>query len=139
MRSFFLSLLLLIFPLRAFSSVEILSLLPNPAGKDEDGEYIELQNTGCHDADISGYTLADAGNKVYPIPQGSILSHGQSKKFSYAETKIALNNTGDEAVYLRDSLGNLVDEVHYTGTQKDDVPIVLSVTLENCEMPSTSS
>lgn len=139
MQKILVALLVLLFPVNAMASVEIVSLLPNPAGKDEDGEYIEIQNIGCNDVDISGYTLADANGKPYSIPQGSILSHGQSRKFPHSETKIMLNNSGVEAVYLRDSFGNLIDEVQYTGTQKDDIPIILSVTIEHCEVPTINS
>lgn len=125
--------------MRAFASVEIIELLPNPAGKDEDGEYIEIRNTGCESVDISGYNLSDASSKTYIIPSWTILNKQENRRFPYSETKIGLNNSGDEAVYLRDMSGNMIDEVHYSETQKDDVVITISLTDEVCISPEETS
>jgi len=69
MKSFFLACFLAIFlPVQSFASVYISTLLPNPAGDDTLGEYIEIRNTGCVAVDISGYRIFDASGKTYIIP-----------------------------------------------------------------------
>ena len=133
MERFLLSIVLIfLLPFQACAGVYFSSLLPNPAGKDEDGEYIEIRNTGCESVDISGYQLSDASGKNYSIPSGSTLNKQENRKFPYSETNIQLNNSGDEGVFLRDTWGNIVDEVHYSGTQKDNVIVSLSLTDVDC-------
>ncbi|MDD2693372.1 MAG: lamin tail domain-containing protein [Candidatus Gracilibacteria bacterium] len=126
------TILIFLVPFQSFASVYISTLLPNPAGKDEEGEYIEIRNTGCESVDISGYSLSDASGKNYPIPNGTILGQQENRRFPYSETNIQLNNSGDESVFLKDPGGNLVDEVHYSGTQKDAVVITFSLTDADC-------
>ena len=104
MERFLLSIVLIfLIPFQSFASISFSSFLPNPAGKDEDGEYIEIRNTGCESVDISGYQLSDASGKNYSIPSGSILNKQENRKFPYSETNIQLNNSGDEGVFLRDT------------------------------------
>lgn len=94
MGRFLLSLLLLCsLPMQSFAGIYISTLLPNPTGKDEDGEYIEIRNTGCESVDISGYQLSDASGKDYLIPSGINLSKQENQKFPYSETNIQLNNS----------------------------------------------
>lgn len=94
MRCFLLStILIFLVPFQSFASVYISTLLPNPAGKDEEGEYIEIRNTGCESVDISGYSLSDASGKNYPIPNGTILGQQENRRFPYSETNIQLNNS----------------------------------------------
>lgn len=119
-------------PLQLFAGVYLSSLLPNPVGDDTLGEYIEIRNTGCESVDISGYILSDASKKTYTIPSGTIVVSREAIRFIYATTNIALNNSGDESVFLKDVLGGIVDEVHYSGTQKDDITITLLLTDEVC-------
>lgn len=140
MGRFLLSIVLIfLVPFQSFAGIYFSSLLPNPAGKDEDGEYIEIRNTGCESVDISGYQFSDASGKSYLISSGISLSKWENRKFPYSETNIQLNNSWDESVFLKDSWGNMVDEVHYSGTQKDDVIIAFSLTDENCIPPENVS
>ncbi len=81
--------------------LEISEILPNPFGSD-DMEFIEIYNPGSVAINISGLKLDDeeGGSKPYTIPDGTILNAGQVKNFWREDTKIALNNTGDEARLL---------------------------------------
>lgn len=133
MRRFLLAILLIIIiPTETFASVVFESLLPNPAGEDTLGEYIELRNIGCTAIDIGNYTLSDASGKSYSIPSSTSLSSHESRKFFYSETKIALNNTGNESVSLKDPYGVLLESYEYSGTQKDNIVIMISFTDDDC-------
>ncbi len=89
----------------------ISELLPDPAGKDADGEFIEIENVADVDAEIEGWRIADAKGKTYVIPAMRIAAHG-SRAFVYAETKISLVNAA--AWYaLQDASGVIVDTASY--------------------------
>lgn len=124
--------LIIMIPTQAFSAVGFFSLLPNPVGKDEDGEYIELRNIGCEVVDISGFSLSDASGKVYVFPTWTSIASHENGKYTYSETKIALNNSGNESIYLKDAGWNIMSETQYSGTQKDGAVIILSPMDENC-------
>ncbi len=129
------------FPLELFASVGFFSLLPNPAGDDALGEYIEIRNTGCAESDISGYSITDAGGKKYTFPMGQAISSHMTIHLEYATTKIPLNNSWDESVMLRDGIGNTIDLYSYSGTQRDDVIITLPIIDDICSVdpPDTGS
>ena len=66
-----------------------------------------------------------------------IASH-ENQRFLYRETKIVLNNTGNESVYLRSATGLLIDTYSYSGTQRDDVVLRISLIDEVCStLPQT--
>jgi hypothetical protein len=134
-KSFHIFLSYVLIPVHVFASIEISSLLPNPSWDDALGEYIEMRNTWCDSVDVSGYRLSDLSWKTYIIPSGTHFSSHESKKFLYSETKIALNNSWEEAVFLRDTLWNIVDEYRYSGTQKDDIILTVSLTDTDCSVP----
>lgn len=52
--------------------------------------------------DISGYSLSDLSGKTYILPSGTNINSHENRSFPYSETKIALNNSGNESVYLKD-------------------------------------
>ncbi len=136
MSRFFLSILLILaFPLHIFATVNISSLLPNPLWDDTLGEYIELRNTGCSSVDISGYSLSDLSGKTYILPSGTNIDSHTNKSFPYSETKIALNNSGNESVYLKDKNWTLIDSYNYSGTQRDNVILSISLTDDTCSAP----
>jgi hypothetical protein len=116
-----------------FASVELISLLPNPAWDDALGEYIEIRNTGCADIDVTRYTLSDLSGKTYILPS-YILKIKENKRFLYSETKIALNNSWDESVFLRDTSGNTIDSYSYSGTQKDNIVLNIGYNDTDCAL-----
>jgi len=87
--------------------------LPNPKGKDEDGEWIEIYNAGRKELNLDGWFLddIDGGSKPYKIKEKIILP-GEYLVFSRQETKIALNNNFD-SVRILDPEGNLFFEISY--------------------------
>lgn len=131
-RFFLATLLMILIPTETFGSVVFQSLLPNPAWDDTLGEYIEIRNTGCTSIDIWNYSLSDASGKTYTLPSGTSLTSQGSRRFPYSETKIALNNSGNESVYFKDPSNNLLDSYQYSGTQKDNVVITISLTDDSC-------
>jgi hypothetical protein len=137
--------LMIIVPVRWFAQVGFITLLPNPRWDDTLGEYIELRNRGCITIDISGYRISDLSGKSYGIPEGMMISSHETRRWLYSETKIALNNSSEEAVYLKDRTGTLIDEYHYSGTQRDDVILEIGGTDEECPVvapddpPSTAT
>jgi len=100
-------------------AVFISRLIPNPAGKDAEGERITLFNDSTGAVSVSGWSLSDASGKAYIIGAHTIESGGEYT-LEYAQTKISLNNTGD-TLTLKDAAGNIIDSVSYTGSVADDV------------------
>ena len=121
-------------PFASFASVEFFALLPNPLGDDTLGEYIEIRNTGCKNVDIGGYRLYDAANKTYIIPAGTNIWSHTNITFPYRETKISLNNNGNESITLTDTTGRVIDTESYSGTQRDNVVIYLTTTDDGCSV-----
>lgn len=73
-RFFLATLLMILIPLELFARVGFFELLPNPAGDDTLGEYIQIRNLGCDTLDIGGYTLSDASGKLYTLPSGTMIA-----------------------------------------------------------------
>ena len=99
----------------------IQEFLPNPAGKDANGEYILLFNDGQVAISLSGWSVKDLSGKTFKL--SGKLEAGASLKLTAMQTKINLNNTG-ETVSLFDAGGKLVDSLSYSGTAGEDVPIL---------------
>jgi len=105
-----------------FSDTIIISeIFPNPPGKDnqeENYEWIELHNTSEKDVNLKGWQIDDVlnkGSKPYVIKENNIIKAGEYKTFSYADTKIMLNNTGDEVNILWPD-GEIIDSAQYEKT-----------------------
>lgn len=99
------------------TDIIINEFLPNPIGADTTGEFIELYNPSNTSADISGWQLDDAsgGSAPYTVPDGAAVGPKQYAVFWSEQTKIALNNTGDE-VRLLDPIGNVQASTSYSET-----------------------
>lgn len=93
--------------------VRVSELLPDPAGDDADGEWIELYNAGSAAADLSGWQLDDGvgGSKPYAI-NGVIVPSGGYRVFPRPDTGLALNNSNDGARLLAPD-GKAVSEIAY--------------------------
>lgn len=87
---------------------------PNPIGKDADGEFIELFNSGGEPISLSGWKIKDSSNKTFTFVNQKI-EPGEYLVLDYKTTKISLNNNG-EKLFLYDGYGNLIDGAEYTGT-----------------------
>lgn len=86
-------------------------LLPNPIGKDMDGEWIKLFNDDSSSVVLNGWTLKDAGEKVFRLDGQTVPASGDLK-LTYNETRITLNNDA-ESIYLLDASGKEIDKLSY--------------------------
>lgn len=93
----------------ASSEIIINELLPDPVSplSDTTDEFIELFNTSTQTANLNGWVLADKSDHKYTIGDAPIAGHGYAVFYS-KDTKISLNNTGDE-VRLVSPSGEVVD------------------------------
>ncbi len=88
--------------------------LPNPIGKDTEGEWFELFNDGSAQINLRGWVIKDASGKKFTFSKETPVESGAYLKINYSESKIFLNNNG-EILFLYDFSGNLVDKVEYQG------------------------
>lgn len=102
--------------------IYISELLPNPAGKDTQGEFIELANAKDVAVSLTGWSLKDASGKTYVIESGSVPGRGFFVLW-YPQTKISLNND-KETLELYDVSGNLQDALSYQQTLHDDETLI---------------
>ncbi len=79
-------------------------ILPNPKGSDTaappGGEWIELYNQSSQKINLAGWKLDDlisSGSKSYTIDSEIFIEPNGYLVFYYGQTKICLNNNGDEA------------------------------------------
>ncbi len=126
--------LMFLLPTWAFALVGFSSLLPNPAWDDTLWEYVEIRNTGCNDIDIAGYELRDL-QRWYTFPSPSIISSKSNLHLTYQTSHIALNNSWLEVITLANTWGNVIDTFSYSGTQRDNVVLNISLTDEECNIP----
>jgi len=94
----------------------ITELFPNPEGVDN-GEFIELFNTGNEAVALANWQLGDNSSRKYSFKEISIDS-GAYISLKKEITRISLNNTSDAAkLYWPD--GTLVDLVEYEACQEE--------------------
>ncbi|OGO05064.1 MAG: hypothetical protein A2Y73_03715 [Chloroflexi bacterium RBG_13_56_8] len=75
-------------------------------------EWIELHNAWNVPIDLGDWMLGD-DEKLYILPQGTLLAPGEYHVFYRRDTKIILNNEGQDKVRLLSPEGTLLDEVSY--------------------------
>jgi len=97
--------------------VFISEVLPNPLGSDNAAEFIELWNAGDSAVNLGNWQLTEAGGKIFTLSNTIILQPGARRIFTRRETKLALNNAGNEFVELRDFQGTRMSKVGFA-----DVP-----------------
>lgn len=88
--------------------------LPNPAGADAAGEWVELYNSGLTPVNLRGWVLMTEGKKQFVIGDVSIPAHGYLV-LPRAVTKLSLRNS-DGGLALYNVLGALVDSGHFYGS-----------------------
>jgi hypothetical protein len=98
----------------------ITEFLPNPSGDENKDEFIELYNDENKEVDLSGWTLKDDGSKKgYLIKTDLVI---KSKKYIVIYRKdfdFALNNSGDENIFLIDPKNTIVDSAKYNGCKEN--------------------
>lgn len=86
-------------------SVILLSeVLPNPAGTDTEGEFIEVYNPTGKQVSLQGCSLRlGAAGKMYSFPNDAQLEPQSYRAYFYATTGISLTNSGGEVWLLSPS------------------------------------
>lgn len=89
--------------LQASSPLIITRFLPNPKGKDEGNEWIELMNRSEETLDLSGWQLdnREGGSKPYPL--SASLRPQETLRLDSSQTKITLRNSSDQVRLLSSS------------------------------------
>jgi hypothetical protein len=79
------------------AQITINEFMPNPSGKDEEAEWVEIYNDSEGIADISGWQLDDGekGSSSFIFPQNTLIAPKSYLVFSRQITGIALNNDKD--------------------------------------------
>jgi beta-lactamase superfamily II metal-dependent hydrolase len=96
-------------------TIAIQSLLPNPAGDDEQLEEVTLRNPGPTGVALAGWTLRDRSGLVWNL-SGTVTSGG-SLTIKRGGQPMSLNNGGDE-ITLIDSSNVERDRFAYLGSQE---------------------
>lgn len=114
----------------------IKEFLPNPVGSDKEGEYIKFFNDGDAVILLNGWSVKDAAGKTFNLT-GS-LPAGQELVLPHSQTKIFLNNNGEE-VLLYSPAGELIDQLNYSGQAEEGQVIVRNQRLEISELKNEQS
>ncbi|MFH1611897.1 MAG: lamin tail domain-containing protein [bacterium] len=95
------------------SSIIISEFIPNPEGKDEDGEWIEIHNQSDSIANLSGWQLDDeeGGSNPFVFPENSLIAPKQFLVLRRQITKISLNNDSDSVrlIYPNGEIASHID------------------------------
>ena len=88
--------------------------MPNPEGKDEEEEWVEIYNGADSISDISNWQLDDmaSGSKAFVFPKNTFIAPKSYLVFSRQTTKIALNNNIDSVRLLMPD-GTVFQEINY--------------------------
>lgn len=93
--------------------MKITEIFPNPGPDENKEEWIEIFNGDSRPINLGNWNLTDASQKSsHQISDSIIVAPKSYAVFSKSETKLALNNEGDE-IFLMDFGGNVVDRVSY--------------------------
>ncbi|MBN2197932.1 lamin tail domain-containing protein [Candidatus Wolfebacteria bacterium] len=93
----------------------ISEFLPNPVGKDTEGEWIKLFNNSQELINLYQWKIQDASGKSFIFSGDFFLKSKEYLLLDYKTTKIALNNNG-EKLFLYDKEGNLIDKAEFNGS-----------------------
>jgi micrococcal nuclease len=109
-------------------SLEIISVLANPPGMDEDnlnGEYVVIRNLQDESINLNGFSISDAARNTYIF--GDVVIEGQSPlrlltgcgndqgDYIYWCSNNPIWNNSSDTAFLYDASGRLVDRYDYTG------------------------
>ncbi len=99
-------------------SVQIIAIFYEGNEENEADEYVEIENYGQKDIDLTNWSLSDEAGHTY-IFESYTLTAGEKirvytnkEDLSFGSNTPIWNNTGDTA-YLRDNNGNLIDSYTY--------------------------
>lgn len=96
-------------------NLEIVKIIPNPAGSDSEGEIVEIHNSSGEKAFLDGWKIATgSGEKMYnhPISDGIILDAGETKTITREMSKFFLNNKAGKIALVSPD-GKMIDDLEY--------------------------
>lgn len=99
--------------------IYIKELLPNPAGRDAEGEWIKLINKGEEKVDLNGWQIKDASGKAFTFLNKQI-SKEEELQLMFSDTRISLNNDGDK-ITLYNSGGTELDSLSYGAVSEGEI------------------
>jgi len=101
------------------SGIIINEILPSPEGPDAEEEWIEVFNQNNFEVDLFKWEITDIIGKIttYTFPEGTKISSNGFLVLSRPNTKITLNNDGDELNLIQPN-GNIIDKVIYEKAPK---------------------
>lgn len=113
-----------IFPQR---DVEIISFMPNPKGKDTEGEWIEIKNNYKKKINLNNWSIATGKDKKslinHPINKKFQINQNKTEKINREYSYFSLNNK-EGYIELRYPDGKVADSVGYEnkrGIKDDDI------------------
>lgn len=77
------------------SVIQLSEVLPNPAGSDAEGEYIELYNPTIKNIKLTGCSL-QIGSRVFAFNDTHVMAAVEYKAFYFSTTGLQLPNSGGE-------------------------------------------
>jgi len=101
------------------NGVVLNEILPNPAGDDTAGEWIELKNQGDEKINLLNWKVENSSQKFYSFANDLWLGDGQFYLFNRSESKLVLNNQAD-IIRLFNDLGELVDSADYQNASEGE-------------------
>ncbi|NJM58562.1 MAG: hypothetical protein HC857_15690 [Synechococcales cyanobacterium RU_4_20] len=105
----------------AEATLAIVSLLPNPRGRDAGQEQITLKNQGLAPVNLQGWSLKNRAGKTVEL-KGEIPA-GESLVIMLKAGQMTLNNAGDD-VSLRDRSGTLKSQVTYVAQEASEGKVI---------------
>jgi hypothetical protein len=96
------------------NDLKIVSIVPNPAGKDGKAEYIKIKNNSKKKINLLNWSIATGSKNLYnhPITNKIMLGAGETKKITKDDSKFTLGNK-QLKIELRSPIGEVVDEASY--------------------------
>lgn len=90
--------------------ITITEILPNPSGKDNGNEWLEIYNESDKKINLGNWKIQTAdGKKKQILKDKTFIAAGA---YLAITTKISLKNSGDK-IQLIDPEGNIIDEIQY--------------------------
>ncbi len=119
--------------------VAVTEVFPNPAGPDNEEEWIEITNGGAVAVNLGNWTLDDGegGSEPFTFPDTTVLEPGQTLILYRTETGIALNNS-NETVRLSDPTGEITSEITYESSEEDESYAEIQIEEVQSDQASTS-
>lgn len=104
--------------LQATAPLIITRFLPNPKGKDDGNEWIEIMNRSQNVFDLSAWQLdnREGGSKPYLL--SGTLQPGQTRQYISSESQVILRNTSDQ-VRILDPSGQVMDLLEWKSPAPD--------------------